>query len=133
LVIGCGVPQLPEPFGTEYVHRVRDKVVGREFVVGADVALHVTHDLGVPLTRTDLVANLTTVTDRVIARKVVVPPDINGHVKLPTGGHENCPLVASKDCPVADMNLPVVGMPAPGGPLMVRSRWSGQGFEPLTV
>lgn len=75
MVIGCGVPQLPEPFGTEYVHRVRDKVVGREFVVGADVALDITHDLGVPLTRTDLVANLTGVADRVIVRKVVVPPD----------------------------------------------------------
>ena len=34
---------------------------------------------------------------------------VKGHLKLPTGGQEKCPLVANKDCPLAAMNLPVVG------------------------
>jgi hypothetical protein len=46
---------------------------------------------------------------------------VNGQLKLPVGGHENCPLVANKNCPVADTNLPMKGCPPPVGEAAVSS------------
>jgi hypothetical protein len=45
---------------------------------------------------------------------------VNGQLKVPVGGHENCRLVANKNCPVADTNLPMRVMPATG--VVVSSR-----------
>jgi hypothetical protein len=52
---------------------------------------------------------------------------VNGHRELPVGGRGNCRLVADKNCPVADMNLPMRGLPPPGSYL------SGQGFDSFPV
>jgi hypothetical protein len=47
---------------------------------------------------------------------------VNGHWELPIGGHEDCRLVANKNCPVADTNLPRLGLSATGRTSVVRSR-----------
>jgi hypothetical protein len=47
---------------------------------------------------------------------------VNGQLKLPVGGHEDCPLVANKNCPVADTNLPMRVWPPPVVEAIVSSR-----------
>ena len=54
--------------------------------------------------------------------------NVNGHWELPTGGHELCPSVANKRCPVADMNLPMRRWLPP-----VERRLSAQGFDSFPV
>jgi hypothetical protein len=55
-------------------------------------------------------------------------PCVNGHLELPVGGRWLCPLVADKNCPVADTNLPLRRWPPP-----VRVGLSGQGFDSFPV
>ena len=47
---------------------------------------------------------------------------VNGQLKVPMGGHENCPWAANKNCPVADTNLPMKGCPPPVGGAAMGSR-----------
>ena len=46
---------------------------------------------------------------------------VNGQLELPVGGRENCSWVANKNCPVADMNLPMRVCPPPVVDAVVRS------------
>src|ERR1700757_3659 len=57
LVVACRVAQLPNLCGAQQVNRIRDKIISCELVIGHDVVLHITHDLGVAFAAGHLVAD----------------------------------------------------------------------------
>src|ERR1700751_728440 len=80
LVMVCRVAQLPNLCRAQQVNRIRDKVIGCELVIGPDVVLHITDDLGVAFAATYLGADPVAVVDGVGGTRQVVVVAAPHHV-----------------------------------------------------